>query len=208
MNNYLLEIILTILITVNLFFRRVRLENDYQLSKMYNELPLWTKYAFEIILVLIVFPDNLAVTPMSDAFMHKACLNHLHFNESICSHLDDHKLIKEQVQIESNFYSTLRNIVSTLPGNYSTAFLLYSIGSTQSRIFRWSYTLHTGCLISLISGQYMSRYGIRGSVLIAIVGKATTALLHAYTFHQMNLHLKYNVYAEIPAAITGRRISI
>ena len=84
----------------------------------YSELAFTEKYVLEVIFLLFVFPNNLLGTPITDLFMQKACLYELGFNATVCDDFKNNDSIQKQVQDVSNYYSTMKNIVSTLPGEF------------------------------------------------------------------------------------------
>lgn len=57
--------------------------------------------------------------------------------------------------------------------------------------------------MSLIGGQYMSRYGMKTPILVALSGAKMSMLMQMLTFYYKSSPLFYTVLAQLPTALTG-----
>ena len=60
-----------------------------------------------------------------------------------------------------------------------------------------------GAISSVIAGQYMTRYGAKVPLLVALIGSVGTSFGDLYTFYDMESPLYVNILTAIPQAVTG-----
>ncbi|XP_064462910.1 uncharacterized protein LOC135373751 isoform X2 [Ornithodoros turicata] len=134
----------------------------------------------EVFLVLYIFSRSLTATSIQDLLLHKACLNNLQWNSSICDHLDQYPPIKDEAEKIASNYSMLRSVISLAPS----------------------------AAISIVIGPWCDRYGYKTPLLISNIGYVVSTTLVLVTAYSMSLPLYYDLLAAIPDGVLGGMISV
>ncbi|XP_049514492.1 proton-coupled folate transporter isoform X4 [Dermacentor silvarum] len=129
----------------------------------------------EIFLALFVVARFMTMTPIQDLLLQKACLNRMHYNESICSHLDDYEQIKNEAEKAASMTSMIRTIVSLAPG----------------------------AIIAIFVGPWCDKYGYRTPLLSAMTGFLLSTALTMMTVYHMWMPLYVNILTTIPDGLSG-----
>lgn len=135
----------------------------------------------EIFLGLYLLARFMTGTPIQDLLLQKACRNYLHYNSSICDHIDDvsgdYKKASEKV---ASVVVMLRAIVSLSPS----------------------------AIIAIFIGPWCDKYGYKMPLLTANVGYMLSTLLMLVTVYHMELPLYVNIIASIPDGLSGGFITV
>ncbi|XP_065294034.1 lysosomal proton-coupled steroid conjugate and bile acid symporter SLC46A3-like isoform X1 [Dermacentor albipictus] len=134
----------------------------------------------EIFLALFILSRFMTMTPIQDLLLQKACLNRMHYNESICSHLDDYEHIKTEAEKAASMTSMLRTIVSLAPG----------------------------AIIAIFVGPWCDKYGYRTPLLSAMTGFLLSTALTMMTVYYMWMPLYVNILSSIPDGLSGGFIAV
>ncbi|KAH6942009.1 hypothetical protein HPB50_027332 [Hyalomma asiaticum] len=129
----------------------------------------------EIFLALFIISRFMTMTPIQDLLLQKACLNRMHHNESICSHLDDYEDIKNRAEKAASITSMIRTVISLAPG----------------------------AIIAIFVGPWCDKYGYRTPLLSAMAGFLISTALTMMTVYHMWMPLYVNILSTIPDGLSG-----
>lgn len=129
----------------------------------------------EIFLALFILSRFMTMTPIQDLLLQKACLNRMHYNESICSHLDDYEDIKNKAEKAASMTSMVRTVISLAPG----------------------------AVIAIFVGPWCDKYGYRTPLLSAMTGFLISTALTMMTVYHMWMPLYVNILSTIPDGLSG-----
>lgn len=129
----------------------------------------------EIFLALFILSRFMTMTPIQDLLLQKACLNRMHYNESICSHLDDYEDIKNRAEKAASMTSMIRTVISLAPG----------------------------AVIAIFVGPWCDKYGYRTPLLSAMTGFLISTALTMMTVYHMWMPLYVNILSTIPDGLSG-----
>ncbi|KAL3199336.1 hypothetical protein MRX96_013989 [Rhipicephalus microplus] len=145
----------------------------------------------EIFLALFIVSRFMTMTPIpglltieacafQDLLLQKACLNRMHYNESICSHLDDYEDIKDRAEKAASMTSMIRTVISLAPG----------------------------AVIAIFVGPWCDKYGYRTPLLSAMTGFLISTALTMMTVYHMWMPLYVNILSTIPDGLSGGFIAV
>ncbi|XP_040073506.1 uncharacterized protein LOC8025508 isoform X2 [Ixodes scapularis] len=134
----------------------------------------------EIFLMLYLVSRFMTSTPIQDLLIQKACRNTLHLNASICDHIDDYSLEKDNTEKVASVFSMYRVVVALAPS----------------------------AVIAIFIGPWCDKYGYKVPLLVANVGYMISACMTLGTIYRMELPLYANVIASIPDGLCGGLISV
>lgn len=129
----------------------------------------------EIFLALFIISRFMTMTPIQDLLLQKACLNRMHYNESICLHLDDYEDIKNSAEKVASMTSMVRTVISLAPG----------------------------AIIAIFVGPWCDKYGYRTPLLSAMAGFLISTALTMMTVYHMSMPLYVNILSTIPDGLSG-----
>ncbi|XP_003746416.2 uncharacterized protein LOC100897751 [Galendromus occidentalis] len=147
------------------------------LAQTYGEMNSLRRYVLEIILMCYMFSIMITKIPQTQIFLEKACELNLHLNQSVCHHMHD--------QEDEPFYKAAARITKSIG-------LAKDIATTLP-----------GAVASVVAGQYMTRYGAKAPLLLALIGSVATSSGDLYTFFNRGIPLYVNVLTASPEAVTG-----
>ncbi|KAL1438623.1 hypothetical protein MTO96_047980 [Rhipicephalus appendiculatus] len=134
----------------------------------------------EAFLALYLVSRFMTATPIQDLLLHKACLNELHANVSVCAHLDNDESLKNQAEQISSTVSTLQTIVTLAPS----------------------------CAISIFIGPWCDKYGYKWPLILATVGFMVSTALTLMTVYRFEMPLYVNILCSLPEGLSGGLISV
>ncbi|KAG0415888.1 hypothetical protein HPB47_006939 [Ixodes persulcatus] len=134
----------------------------------------------EIFLMLYLVSRFMTSTPIQDLLIQKACRNTLHLNASVCDHIDDYSLEKDNTEKVASVFSMYRVVVALAPS----------------------------AVIAIFIGPWCDKYGYKAPLLVANVGYMISACMTLGTIYHMELPLYANVIASIPDGLCGGMISV
>ncbi|XP_003739923.1 uncharacterized protein LOC100897472 [Galendromus occidentalis] len=150
---------------------------EAELSQRYGKMNIFQKHLMEIIFMFFMFSSTIITTPRTQIFLEKACVLNLHLNDSICDRITNvinHDYYVAAARITKTT-ALARDIVSSIPG----------------------------AICSVIAGQYMTRYGAKLPLILAVLGSLVSLTADLYTFIQRDIPLYVNIFTAIPQALTG-----
>ncbi|KAL1486030.1 hypothetical protein MTO96_031564 [Rhipicephalus appendiculatus] len=151
----------------------------------------------EAFLALYLVSRFMTATPIQDLLLHKACLNELHANVSVCAHLDNDESLKNQAeQISSTVYRfempLYVNILCSLPEGlsgglisvftavHSVAAVTTGVKGRRARFFGLSMVIVLFITLGgFLGGQLYGHYGSKTVLGVSLVF-ASAALLWAF----------------------------
>ncbi|XP_064462920.1 uncharacterized protein LOC135373761 isoform X2 [Ornithodoros turicata] len=152
-------------------------EKPTPFSRIYHYLYL---ARLEIFFFAYIFSRCMVSTPIGDLLLHKACLNSLQYNASICEQLDRYPDVKDAAE---------------------------KIGSNCG-MFRVIISFGPSAVIAIFIGPWCDKYGYKTPLLISNVGCIISTTLVLATAYMMALPLYYDVLAAIPDGLSGGFIAV
>lgn len=134
----------------------------------------------EIFLMLYLVARFMTSTPIQDLLIQKACRNTLRLNASVCDHIDDYSLEKDETEKIASIYSMFRVVVALAPS----------------------------AIIAIFIGPWCDKYGYKAPLLVANVGYMISACMTLGTIYRMELPLYANIVASVPDGLCGGLISV
>lgn len=134
----------------------------------------------EIFLMLYLVSRFMTSTPIQDLLMQKACRNTLRLNASVCDHIDNYSLEKDETEKIASVYSMFRVVVALAPS----------------------------AVIAIFIGPWCDKYGYKAPLLVANVGYMVSACMTLGTIYRMELPLYANIVASVPDGLCGGLISV
>ncbi|XP_064477645.1 uncharacterized protein LOC135391336 [Ornithodoros turicata] len=134
----------------------------------------------EIFFFAYIFSRFMVSTPIGDLLLHKACLNSLQYNASICEQLDRYPDVKDAAEKIGSNCGMFRVIISFAPS----------------------------AVIAIFIGPWCDKYGYKTPLLISNAGCIISTTLVLATAYMMALPLYYDVLAAIPDGLSGGFIAV